>query len=75
MKDVRHLFVYGTLGPGKPNEHVLTEMEGIYHQAVLAVVLLMLGGVPRWDTLDWYSMTRVNKFKAMSIYLRCLRNI
>lgn len=33
MKDACHLFVYGTLGPGKPNEHVLCEMEGIYHQA------------------------------------------
>ena len=35
MNAVRHLFVYGTLGPGKPNEHVLTEMEGIYYQATV----------------------------------------
>lgn len=33
MKDTRHLFVYGTLCPGEPNEQVLGDMDGIYHQA------------------------------------------
>jgi gamma-glutamylcyclotransferase (GGCT)/AIG2-like uncharacterized protein YtfP len=27
---IQHLFVYGTLAPGRPNEHVLTEIGGTW---------------------------------------------
>lgn len=30
---IEHLFVYGTLGPGRPNEHVLTEIGGTWINA------------------------------------------
>lgn len=30
---IQRLFVYGTLGPGRPNEHVLTEIGGEFEQA------------------------------------------
>lgn len=30
---VQFLFVYGTLGPGKPNEHVLTAIGGTWEEA------------------------------------------
>lgn len=29
----QRLFVYGTLGPGRPNEHVLTEIGGTWEEA------------------------------------------
>jgi len=29
----QHLFVYGTLGPGRPNEHVLTAIGGTWETA------------------------------------------
>ncbi|MCG8617790.1 MAG: gamma-glutamylcyclotransferase [Desulfobacterales bacterium] len=29
------LFVYGTLGPGRPNEHVLTDIGGTWEDAVV----------------------------------------
>jgi gamma-glutamylcyclotransferase (GGCT)/AIG2-like uncharacterized protein YtfP len=30
---MQHLFVYGTLGPGRPNEHVLNDIEGTWEKA------------------------------------------
>lgn len=32
---VAHLFVYGTLAPGKPNEHVLARIGGSFQPATL----------------------------------------
>ena len=32
---VERLFVYGTLGPGRPNEHVLTEIGGSWRSATV----------------------------------------
>ncbi len=29
----QHLFVYGTLGPGRPNEHILSTIGGIWEEA------------------------------------------
>ena len=30
---IEHLFIYGTLAPGGPNEHVLSEVEGSWEAA------------------------------------------
>ena len=30
---IEHLFVYGSLAPGRPNEHVLSEVEGSWETA------------------------------------------
>ena len=31
----QRLFVYGTLGPGRPNEHVLTAIGGTWEEAIV----------------------------------------
>jgi len=36
---IEHLFVYGTLGPGRPNEHVLTKIGGTWQGATINGVL------------------------------------
>ena len=36
---IEHLFVYGTLGPGRPNEHVLTKIGGTWKNATINGVL------------------------------------
>ena len=36
---IEHLFVYGTLGPGRPNEHVLTKIGGTWQDATINGVL------------------------------------
>ena len=36
---IEHLFVYGTLGPGRPNEHVLTKIGGTWQNATINGVL------------------------------------
>ena len=33
MNKIEHLFVYGTLAPGQPNEHILREINGQWHRA------------------------------------------
>ena len=40
---IRQLFVYGTLAPGRPNEHVLAEVPGTWQPAVVAGRLLEQG--------------------------------
>lgn len=30
-----HLFVYGTLCPGKPNEHIMENIGGTWHKAIV----------------------------------------
>jgi gamma-glutamylcyclotransferase (GGCT)/AIG2-like uncharacterized protein YtfP len=39
----QHLFVYGTLAPGQPNEHVLTNIGGKWEQATVKGKLKELG--------------------------------
>lgn len=41
--DDRRLFVYGTLGPGRPNEHVLKKIGGSWIEAHLNGDLVMAG--------------------------------
>ncbi len=36
---LERLFVYGTLGPGRPNEHVLTEIGGSWKKASITGIL------------------------------------
>ncbi len=36
---MEHLFVYGTLGPGRPNEHILKEIGGEWQRAHVQGVL------------------------------------
>ena len=35
MKEIQHLFVYGTLAPGRPNQHILEEVEGEWRPATV----------------------------------------
>jgi gamma-glutamylcyclotransferase (GGCT)/AIG2-like uncharacterized protein YtfP len=39
----QNLFVYGTLAPGKPNEHVLAPLAGIWQPATMTGQLMQLG--------------------------------
>jgi gamma-glutamylcyclotransferase (GGCT)/AIG2-like uncharacterized protein YtfP len=38
-----HLFVYGTLAPGRPNEHVLEPLDGTWRRATVRGDLLDVG--------------------------------
>ena len=38
-----HLFVYGTLGPGRPNEHVMQKIGGAWEAASLKGCLIQAG--------------------------------
>ena len=40
---IDRLFVYGTLAPGRPNEHVLTEIPGTWEPATVRGTLLQKG--------------------------------
>ena len=40
---IERLFVYGTLAPGQPNEHVLGEIEGSWEAATVAGILRQEG--------------------------------
>jgi len=40
---VEHLFVYGTLGPGRPNEHVMLNIGGTWQAASLKGRLAQAG--------------------------------
>lgn len=40
---VEHFFVYGTLAPGRPNEHVLADVAGTWHPATVRGTLRELG--------------------------------
>ncbi len=35
MDEIQHLFVYGTLAPGKPNQHILAELNGQWQPATV----------------------------------------
>ena len=43
MATLQHLFVYGTLAPGRPNEHVLAEIEGVWKAATVTGTLREAG--------------------------------
>lgn len=45
-----HLFVYGTLAPGRPNEHVLADVPGTWRAATVRGVLRELG----WGAAQGY---------------------
>ena len=40
---IRRLFVYGTLGPGRPNEHVLTSIGGTWEEGSVSGYLISRG--------------------------------
>ena len=40
---IERLFVYGTLAPGRPNEHVLGEIEGSWEAAIVTGTLRQEG--------------------------------
>ncbi len=40
---VERLFVYGTLGPGRPNEHVLADIGGDWQKATITGMLQQKG--------------------------------
>lgn len=35
MHEIQHLFVYGTLAPGKPNQHILAGLDGQWQPATV----------------------------------------
>ena len=43
MDTINKLFVYGTLGPGRPNEHVMTNIGGKWQDARLKGKLIEAG--------------------------------
>lgn len=44
------LFVYGTLGPGRPNEHVMTAIGGEWREGYVLSFLKNQGWAQRWVT-------------------------
>ncbi len=44
------LFVYGTPGPGRPNEHILGKIGGSWEKASVTGTLHPEGWGQRWDT-------------------------
>lgn len=50
------LFVYGTLGPGRPNEHVLHPLGGTWRPAVITGELIEDG----WGATQGYPGIRLN---------------
>lgn len=40
---IEHLFVYGTLGPGRPNAHVMERIGGIWQKAHIMGALVEAG--------------------------------
>ena len=40
-----NLFVYGTLAPGEPNEHILKDVEGVWLEASVTGKLYQMAGV------------------------------
>ena len=40
---MQKLFVYGTLKPGEPNEHILRQIEGVFRPATIKGYLFMIG--------------------------------
>ncbi len=37
---MEHLFVYGTLAPGRPNEHILADVPGTWQSAIVFGTLI-----------------------------------
>jgi gamma-glutamylcyclotransferase (GGCT)/AIG2-like uncharacterized protein YtfP len=46
---IERLFVYGTLAPGRPNEHVLSEIGGTWEAAIVTGTLRQEGWQERYD--------------------------
>ena len=47
---IHRIFVYGTLAPGRPNEHVLADVPGVWEPATVIGTLLPEG----WDAAAGY---------------------
>ncbi|MBX2859932.1 MAG: gamma-glutamylcyclotransferase [Vampirovibrio sp.] len=43
MSETQHLFVYGTLAPGQPNEHILSDLSGTWQPATVKGYLKQQG--------------------------------
>jgi gamma-glutamylcyclotransferase (GGCT)/AIG2-like uncharacterized protein YtfP len=54
---IEKLFVYGTLGPGRPNEHVLVAIGGSWETATVTGRLLEEGWGGR-NGLSWHRSRR-----------------
>ena len=53
---IQRLFVYGTLQPGGPNEHVLADIKGEWQAATVRGDLLSIG----WGACEGYPGLRIN---------------
>ncbi len=70
MKD--HLFVYGTLGPGRPNEHILNDIGGTWQIASVRGSLRQKG----WGAAMGYPGIDLDKFgEEIQGYLFTSENI
>lgn len=58
------LFVYGTLGPGRPNAHILENIGGKWQEGHVGGSLLDKGWVQRWVIRELCWMTQVNVYRA-----------
>ena len=51
------LFVYGTLGPGRPNAHILENIGGTWQEGHVGGFFIRKAGVQRWVIRELYWMT------------------
>lgn len=58
------LFVYGTLGPGRPNAHILENIGGTWQEGHVGGSLLEKGWGQRWVILELYWMTQVIVYRV-----------
>lgn len=56
MEKVQHLFVYGTLAPGRPNEHILADVQGSWREATVKGELIEQG----WGAQMGYPAIRLD---------------
>ena len=48
------LFIYGTLAPGRPNEHKLSDIDGIWEEGIVKGVYIKKDGVLILGFLELY---------------------
>lgn len=54
---IKKLFIYGTLGPGRPNEHILKNIGGTWEEASVTGILHQKG----WGSAMGYPGITLNK--------------
>ena len=70
MNTINNLFVYGTLAPGRPNEHILQDIGGTWKEGSVTGKLHQEGWELRWATLQLFSIKMVKRLKASYLALK-----